>query len=388
MFKRNENPMVDVQKGLNIANVRREAIDNSPSTPLPKTYKVNELAKALHPGYISAELIKVENCTYNSKVLTFKSLSENKRFPYFKAGEFITVSSKIGESIVTRPYSIFSSPLEALDGIIRICVQDAGFFSHYLCNEIMVGTKVIIGEASGDFYYDNLRDNKNIVGIAGGSGVTPFVSMILSILEGSDDFNLTLFYGVRKRENIMYDFSKINDNRIKVITVLSDELVDGYEHGFITSELLKKYLPSSYSVFMCGPDKMYEFVSGEFNKLGIDNNRIRTEHNCIGDLSNIDVIKYTIKVHLRDKTYDIPAFSNETILTAMEKAGLYVPSKCRSGFCGLCHSRLISGDYYTSKEHDHRRLADYKFGYIHPCSTYPRSDMEIDVPPLDILKEL
>ena len=61
MFKRNENPMVDVQKGLNIVNKRREAIDNSPSTPLPKSYKVNELSKSLHPGMIKAELIDIKD---------------------------------------------------------------------------------------------------------------------------------------------------------------------------------------------------------------------------------------------------------------------------------------------------------------------------------------
>lgn len=388
MFQKDKNPMVDIEKGLNIAKVRREAIDNAPSTPLPKTYNVNELAKSLHPGMIPAELVEIKNCTKDSKILRFKSISENKRFPYFKAGEFITISARIGESIVTKPYSIFSSPNEAYDGIIEVAIQDAGFFSHFLTNKLEIGSKVIIGEPSGDFYYDNLRDKKNIVGIAGGSGITPFVSMVKSLLEGSNDFNLTLFYGVRKRENIMYDFSYIDDPRIKVITVLSDEDVPGYEHGFISKDILKKYLPEDYKVFMCGPDKMYEFVSNEFTKLGVDINSIRCEHNCIRKLNIEDPKEYNLIVHLRDKKYTIKACEAETILTAMERAGLYVPSKCRSGFCGFCHSRLISGSYFTNEDNDHRRLADLKFGYIHPCATFPRSDMEIDVPPLDILKEL
>lgn len=388
MFRRNENPMVDVQKGLNITTKRREAIDKSPSTPLPKTYKVNELAKSLHPGMIPAELIEVKSINENSKILTFKSLSDNKKFPYFKAGQFITISLKIGSSIVTRPYSIFSSPNEALNGIIEVGIQASGFLSNYLVNEAKIGTKVMIGEPSGDFYYDNLRDNKNIVGIAGGSGITPFVSMIKSLLESSDDFNLTLFYGVRERKLMMYDFTNINDPRIKVITVLSNEKVNDFEYGFITKDILQKYLPSEYSVFMCGPDPMYEFVSKEFLKLGLDYNDIRFEHNCISNLSIDNPKEFKLTVHLRDELVTIPCLENETILASMERAGLCAPSKCRSGFCGFCHSRLISGEYFTPSKHDHRRLADKKFGYIHPCATYPLSDMEIDVPPLDELKEL
>ena len=388
MFKRNENPMVDVEKGLNIVNNRRKAIDNAPSTPLPKTYKVNELAKDLHPGYIKAELINVEYCSKDARVLTFKSLSPNGRFPFFKAGQYITISKRIGDSIITKPYSIYSSPYEALFGIMSVGIKDVGFFSHHLTNEMKLGDVVIIGEPSGDFYYDNLRDNKNIVGIAGGSGITPFVSMALSLHEKSDDFNLTLFYGLKTLDEMMFDFSSLDDPRIKVIIVLSDEIKDGYEHGFITKDILSKYLDGDYSVFMCGPKAMYEFVSKELNKLGIDSNSIRYEHEAIKSLDIKNPKEFTLKVHLRDKVYEIKALENESILTSMERYGLYVPSKCRGGYCGLCHSRLIKGEYYIDKEYDYRRLADIKFGYIHPCSTFPLSDLEIDAPPLDILKEL
>ena len=87
---------------------------------------------------------------------------------------------------------------------------------------------------------------------------------------------------------------------------------------------------------------------------------------------------------MRDQVYTVAALENETLLTAMERAGLKAPSRCKSGSCGFCHSRLISGEYHVNKEHEYRRLADLKFGYIHPCCTYPESDMEIDVPPFNV----
>jgi ferredoxin len=87
---------------------------------------------------------------------------------------------------------------------------------------------------------------------------------------------------------------------------------------------------------------------------------------------------------MRDEIFTIPALENETLLSAMERAGLKAPSRCKSGSCGFCHSRLISGEYHVNKEHEYRRLADFKFGFIHPCCTYPESDMEIDVPPFNV----
>ena len=379
----NKNPD-DIKKFLEMANDRRKIIDETPATPLPKTYAVNELSKALHPGVIPAEIIAIEPVGNNCKKITLKSTSENKRFPYFKAGQFVTLSSEVGTSFVTRPYSISSSPKEAMKGILEVTVQKAGFFSTYLLEEAKVGDKIVVGEPSGDFYYDTLRDNKNVVAIAGGSGITPFISMIKSLEENSDDFNLTVIYGARTRKDLLIDYKDVKSSKVKLVIVLSEENVEGYEHGFITGELLTKYLPETYSVFMCGPNAMYKFVKAEFEKLGVDKYSIRQEHNSIGNRVVENPRTFTLKVHMRDKIYEIPALENETLLASLERAGIKAPSRCKSGSCGFCHSRLISGSYHVDKEHEYRRQADLKFGYIHPCCTYPESDMEIDVPPFNV----
>lgn len=70
--------------------------------------------------------------------------------------------------------------------------------------------------------------------------------------------------------------------------------------------------------------------------------------------------------------------ANQTLLSAMEQAGIKAPSRCRSGQCGWCHSRLVSGEVFIPDEADGRREADKKFGWIHPCCTYPLSDIELD----------
>jgi len=76
----------------------------------------------------------------------------------------------------------------------------------------------------------------------------------------------------------------------------------------------------------------------------------------------------------------VPARAVETLLVAMERAKLAPPSECRSGECGFCRTLLVEGDVYVSPESDGRRAADQQFGYVHPCSSYPITDLEVTVP--------
>ena len=93
--------------------------------------------------------------------------------------------------------------------------------------------------------------------------------------------------------------------------------------------------------------------------------------------------EFRLTVVIRGEKKTIPVRSDEPILWAIEKAGIKAPSHCRSGECGWCHSRLISGDVYVRPDGDGRRLADRKFGWIHPCASYALGDVEIEIFPLE-----
>jgi len=382
IFQKSPIPGEDAKRFFQIVPERRKMIDEASNEPLPVTYKVNELAKALHPGTFPARISAIREETPDVRTFTLVPAGSKTSFPFFRAGQFITLTSRIDASLVTRAYSLSSSPKQALAGIYEVTVRRAGLFSSWLIDRSAVGTVLMVGEPSGDFYHDNLRDADTVVAVAGGSGITPFRSMIHAILEGSENFNLVLIYGARTRRDIIFkeELEDLSDKRIRVIPVLSDEKADGYDYGFITADILKKYAPEKASFFLCGPDAMYRFVDGELVKLGIAGKYIRKEHNAVADriMSNPKV--FTLNVRIRDQKYSIPALENETLVVAMERAGLAAPSRCRSGVCGFCHSKLISGAYSVPEGHEYRRSADFKFGFIHPCCTYPDSDMEIDVP--------
>lgn len=380
-FRRSDIPGEDIKRGLVMAAKRRELIDESPADPLVYEYGVNRLAKSLHPGSIKARIHDKKACGVDSCVITMVPI--DGAFPYFRAGQFVTLSKKVNDSFLSRPYSIASSPVQAKEGRLEIIVQRKGIFSNHLIDEAGSNEEIIVSEPSGDFCYDDIRDGKKILAIAGGSGITPFLSMMKAIKEGSEDFELTLIYGVRKKENLLFDPDEYKNEKIKIVIVLSEEELEGYRHGFISKDLINEYLDEDTSIFMCGPDAMYEYVGSQLEELDYSGH-IREERNSIGDRKVDEEKMYRILVHIRDEIYEVEARNSETIITALEREGIPAPVRCRNGICGFCHSRVISGEYHVEKKDDYRRAADRKFNYIHPCSTYPESDMEIEIPRFDI----
>ena len=89
--------------------------------------------------------------------------------------------------------------------------------------------------------------------------------------------------------------------------------------------------------------------------------------------------EYKLTVHMGGETYEISAKSNETILVAIEKAGLKPAVYCRSGICGFCRSMVVKGTFELATDETGVRKKDQYFGFIHPCCSYPASDLEIVV---------
>jgi len=397
-YKYDTNVLKDLGIGafLNLEKQRvNELAKGEDSYPISE-YNVNKLAKALHPELqycVIKDIIEHKNA--KSYILIPNENKGTKSLAYFRAGQYVCVKLFIDKSFLSRPYSIRSNPKDALGDennsyTLTIKAVKDGYVSNFILNNWKIGDEVTITGPLGDrFYYERIRDAKNVLAIAGGSGITPFYSMAKAIESGIEDFNLTIIYGSKTEKDILLkdELATLKSKKIKVVHVLSDEEKRGYEHGFITLDLIRKYQSSSdYSIFMCGPKAMYDFVEKQIEPLNLPKRRIRKEMNEFGNpINGIDYPKekiteiYKLTVKIRDKETTIDCKANESLLVAMERAGIKAPSRCRSGECGWCHSLLISGNVYIPKEQDLRRLADKKFGWIHPCITYPLSDCVIEV---------
>lgn len=382
-FKKQMFGFMDMLRFKQLVPNRREALANGSNAPLPKEYRTNQLAKRLHPGFMQVELIEIRPLTAQIKAFTFRRL-DAEAFPYFRAGQYVSLQAKIKDSLVSRPYSIASSPKEALDNTLVLGIEEAGLLSSFMHKEAKIGDQFVMSEPSGEFYYEGIRDQKQIIAIAGGSGITPILSMAKSVVQQSEHYEMTLFYGVRKEEQIAFreELEMLKQQGIRVIYVLSDETKEGFEHGFVSAELIERYADIKHSTFfLCGPQSMYAFVLEELKPYQLPLKAVHKDASCCVDLAVDQPKTFRLTVHMRADTYVIDALENETLLVAMERAGLNAPNKCRAGGCGFCHSKWIAGEYAIASGRDGRREADKKFGFIHPCVTYPKTDMEIEVPP-------
>ena len=386
----------DMLKFKNMSKVREKAIQAAPANEVSGEFAINTNAKRLHPDYqrlVIDEVIPHEGA--KAKTFVFRR-ADGEAFPYFRAGQYLSLKLPLEGSFVTRAYSLCSSPKDALKGRAAITVRSnpGGFAADKLLAALKPGDEVIASDPQGFFYYEDLRDAKHVVGLAGGSGITPFLSMAYALRDGAEDFELTLLYGSRDEESIL--FRKELDEvaaacpKFRVVHVLSGEEKAGYEHGFITAELIKKYAPADaeYSVFLCGPEGMYRFLKPEIEKLALPERLFRRKM--------IDVTKtpweldgypqqcrdkiFNLTVRQGDREYKLSASANETVLTAIERAGIKAPSRCRSGECGWCRSRMLEGSVFIPQENELRRWADKEYGYIHPCSSFPTSDIVLEIP--------
>lgn len=387
---------------LKLNKKRQKAIADAPITRVNPGFPVGNLAGRLHPRAQYLKVAAIKN--WNNDCKTFTLIPDNDRrtseLAYFKAGSYISLRLHVGKANLTRAYSLSSSPKQALSGKYEITVKrvNDGLASNFMLDHWKIGTTVTASGPLGTLTYLPIRDGKTIIALAGGSGITPFYSLAQAINDGDEDCRLVLIYGSRTSNDILFkdELDKIANNckQVNVVYVLSDEQRAGYDHGFITADLIKKYIPqdNSYSVFMCGPQGLYDFMAQELPKLGIEHKWIRQEvqaeahdpHDFDDYLDHDVPHEVSVTIYMNGRKRQLRISTDHTLLQSLEKNGIAAPAHCRSGECGWCHSKLLSGKIYCPASMDHRRVADSIHNYIYLCCSYPLTDLEIEVPQPEI----
>ncbi|MCQ2797817.1 MAG: iron-sulfur cluster-binding domain-containing protein [Bacilli bacterium] len=376
---------------LKLKPMRKAHVDQASSAPKPYSFEGNELAKINHPKAQHVVITKVEDVAENMRRYTFAPDFENgtERLAPFTSGQYISVKYQVDDIRTTRPYSLCSA-----NGEYQIAIKKDpnGLTSTYAFDNWKIGTKVELSAPEGWFVYEPVRDCKDVVAIAGGSGITPFLSMAKEIANGKLKCNLTLIYGARNIANIAFkdEFDAMAKScpNFKVVYVLSDEKADGYLHGFITKDIIEANTPvkGDTSFFVCGPKAMYDAVLKDVRELGIDRRHIRCE--VFGEAHDIKEFSdcpqnvqkdVEITVKIQDKIFKVLADTSKTIMRNLEEAGIAVLSKCRSGVCGFCHSSLVKGSVFIPKVMDALRQADRIYNQVHLCSAFALSDITIIV---------
>ena len=342
---------------------------------------ISELARKLHPGVITLRLderIEVgEGCYF----LTFSSL--DKQIPLFKPGQYMALTKRIGTSIITRAYTICSD-YGRRESISILIKKMGGPFTDYL-SSCPLGDTVEAEIGLGPFYYEPLRDSKNVVILVGGSGVTPAIAMAYA----ARNYKLTILYAVNSQEELLLrdKLEALVGENVRLVYVIKDGGAGiPCEKGFITEKIIAKYMGEDPTFFVCGPKPMLESMQAELQKLHIPSRRIRIEPASVfvlpSDLPKPSKETFELTLHIGKSIQRIPARFDESLLTAFERAGIRVHSACRAGSCGFCRVKVLSGDYLYLPTLDGLRAADKELHYVHSCSAFPKGDMELllDIP--------
>ncbi|MBO4914746.1 MAG: iron-sulfur cluster-binding domain-containing protein [Oscillospiraceae bacterium] len=385
----------DVGGASRVAKARLAAFENA--SPLPvREDPIGAVAREWHPGKLDLVVTDVRPASKTTTTVRFER-QDGKKLPPFYAGQFMVVDFPIGESLISRPYSISSAPYQArLDkhAFVEISVRRSkgdGFICDYINGSVKVGDKFRGMIGCGQFYYEPLRDAKHVVALAGGVGITPFASMAREVAHGTLDMDLTILFGSVSSDDIALrdELDELKSDKLHVVHVLSGDEPDWTgERGFLTAELIKKYSAPDTTYFICGPQVMYKFLREELKKLDIPQRRVRFE--VFGQAKDITVFE-GYPQELKDKTFNltvvrgvredvIPAKATESLVVALERAGIRIETGCRSGECGFCRTKVLSGNVFICPESDGRRAADREFGYVHACAAYPTGDVKIKIP--------
>jgi ferredoxin-NADP reductase/phytoene dehydrogenase-like protein len=350
--------------------------------------KIRRDVNLLHPDSIRFTVAEIRQETQSAK--TIRLVPENGYIPPFMPGQYINVSVDVDGVRTSRAYSISSPCTERRYYEITVRASKTGFVSDYLLNRLTVGDTLTTGSPAGQFYHFPAVHGNKLCFIAGGSGITPFMSMLQTDLDRlRKDKDITLIYGCSDENDMIFD-ARLREATwelpgLRYIPVISSPGAGCKERvGFITADLIKEVLDNTedYTFFLCGPQAMYDFVLPELDKLGVPRRKIRREVQTTPaepwklpgwpeDLAAGEVFN----IELTDGR-SLPAKAGETILSSLEKAGITKNATCRSGECAACRSRLMSGRIFHPGNALVRK-SDMRYGYIHPCVSYPISDIKL-----------
>ena len=284
----------DVGGAGRVTKARREKLKNASAVPDPKD-PIRDLADKLHPSEMQLRVTDIRDASPTAKTFRFEAVDGH--IPVFQCGQFVNFRLKIGESLLTRPYTISSAPYEARGEhpFFEITVRRnvPYLVPDYFFENVHVGDVLTGALPFGTFYWEPLRDTTELVALAGGSGITPFYAMAKEIAHGKmHGCRLTILYGSVKSDDIVLkdelDQICAECPDVKVVHVLSDDPDWPGEHGFITREIIEKYAAPNSTFLFCGPLAMFRFVRKALEDMGVPQRRFR--HDVVNNPADISTL--------------------------------------------------------------------------------------------------
>jgi len=355
--------------------------------------------------FYDLKVSKVTQETKDTVSLSFDIPNDLKETFQYKAGQYLTLKFDIDGKEERRAYSFSSSPTTDQAPTVTVKRVKGGLISNHINDNIKEGTTVAVMPANGRFTPTIKEENRiNYYLFGGGSGITPLMSIIKTVIEEEPQSVVHLLYGNQDTDSIIFhevlqDLQSKYAGQIIVDFALDNPPVQK-EGGFmgmfqkkkinwngkvgrIDAAMIKGFLQKhptngrNDAYYICGPGPMMEVVKKSLEQQSIDAKKINIEvFTSIGSTvpkktTNSDVKK--VKVHLESKTIDIEVADNETILDVLLKQDEDAPYSCTSGACATCMAKVISGKVEMDAcfALDDDEIAN---GLILTCQSHPVTD--------------
>ena len=301
----------------------------------------------------------------------------------FKAGQYITLKKEINGEEVRRAYSICSSP-KSNEIKVAIKAVENGKFSVYATTSLKKGDTIEISEPEGFFTLEP-ETNKNYIGFAAGSGITPVLSMIKTVLESESSSTFTLIYGNKSiKDTIFFDeLNSLKNNysdRFNLHFIYSRENVKNGLRGRIDQNVTNYFVKNMYketsfdAAFLCGPEEMINEVSNTLKSNDIAKENIHFELFTTSvdeeKANQVSEGQTEITVLLDDEETTFTMQQTDDILAASLRNDLDAPYSCQGGVCSSCLAKVTEGKAVMVKN---SILTDgeVKEGFILTCQAHP-----------------
>lgn len=313
----------------------------------------------------------------------------------FRPGQHLTLRTLLNGEEVRRNYSLCTAPR---DGELKVTVKQiaGGAFSNWVARELKAGDQIDVMPPHGSFTVDfDSAGAGRYVGFAGGSGITPIMSLIRTALGTAPESRFTLFYGNRDVSSIIFleQLAALKDRylgRFELFHFLSDEegdidLLNGMLDQATCAAALDAFVPEPGEVnawFICGPGPMMDAAEAALIERGVAHDRVHIERFTAGRPSAALAAEMaqlqqqasglSMSVTIDGRTRRV-AFDGTNILDSARASGLPAPFACKAGVCATCRARVVSGKVSMAV---HYGLTDEEVaaGYVLTCQSVPKGE--------------
>ena len=319
--------------------------------------------------------------TVDSVVVSFKIDKESKSVYTFKAGQYLTLCSKIKGKEIKRSYSICSDPQS---GKLQVGVKAIknGVYSNYINDALRVGDTVEVSFPEGRFILD--KSPANYLAFAAGSGITPIISIASDELRKNSNSIFVLGYGNKTLGSSMFkdalsDLKKEFPNRFFVHNTYSqennpDSFFGRIDSGFINQVLKQHYSIDFEKVLLCGPEKMIQSATKLLKDKSFNENQILFElfYSEASEKTTVTSKNSKATIIYDDETLSLEVPENMTILYAALQKNIDVPYSCQGGVCSSCIAKVSSGSA-SMLQNNILTDSEIEEGLVLTCQAVPKT---------------